>query len=155
MARLYILWHRINSSLWFLPAILVGFAIGLAIGLAIAGVSTHLHLVSSVEPLVFNTVLYKRKLAEALDALRDAGLSCARKVDSVLARGAVTFEIDHGQVGHGYGVPTPAARHAIERLKQIVPIWKKEHYADGATWIGSEADYQRELGRNTSPTDIT
>jgi molybdopterin synthase catalytic subunit len=41
-----------------------------------------------------------------------------------------------------------AARHAIERLKQIVPIWKKEHYADGATWIGSEAEYQRELGRN-------
>ena len=40
-----------------------------------------------------------------------------------------------------------AARHAIERLKQIVPIWKKEHYADGATWIGSEAEYQRELGR--------
>jgi MoaE-MoaD fusion protein len=40
-----------------------------------------------------------------------------------------------------------AARHAIERLKQIVPIWKKEHYGDGATWIGSEADYQRELGR--------
>ena len=40
-----------------------------------------------------------------------------------------------------------AARHAIERLKQIVPIWKKEHYVDGATWIGSEADYQRELGR--------
>ena len=39
-----------------------------------------------------------------------------------------------------------AARHAIERLKQIVPIWKKEHYADGATWIGSEADYQREIG---------
>lgn len=40
-----------------------------------------------------------------------------------------------------------AARHAIERLKQIVPIWKKEHYADGETWIGSEADYQREIGR--------
>ena len=37
-----------------------------------------------------------------------------------------------------------AAAHAIERLKQIVPIWKKEHYADGASWIGSEADYQRE-----------
>ena len=37
-----------------------------------------------------------------------------------------------------------ACRHAIERLKQIVPIWKKEHYADGAVWVGSEADYQRE-----------
>ena len=40
-----------------------------------------------------------------------------------------------------------ACRHAIERLKEIVPIWKKEFYADGATWIGSEADYQRETGR--------
>ena len=28
-----------------------------------------------------------------------------------------------------------ACAHAIERLKQIVPIWKKEHYADGAAWI--------------------
>jgi molybdopterin converting factor subunit 1 len=39
-----------------------------------------------------------------------------------------------------------AASHAIERIKQIVPIWKKEHYADGSTWIGSEADYQAEMG---------
>ena len=38
-----------------------------------------------------------------------------------------------------------ASRHAIERLKQIVPVWKKEHYADGSVWIGSEADYQREI----------
>ncbi len=28
-----------------------------------------------------------------------------------------------------------ACAHAIERLKEIVPIWKKEHYADGAAWI--------------------
>ena len=40
-----------------------------------------------------------------------------------------------------------AALYAIERLKEIVPIWKKEHYEDGAVWIGSEADYQRETGR--------
>jgi molybdopterin synthase catalytic subunit len=40
-----------------------------------------------------------------------------------------------------------ACLYAIERLKEIVPIWKKEHYADGAAWIGSEADYQRETGR--------
>ncbi len=25
--------------------------------------------------------------------------------------------------------------HAIERLKEIVPIWKKEHYGDSARWI--------------------
>lgn len=40
-----------------------------------------------------------------------------------------------------------ACKYAIERLKQIVPIWKKEFYADGAIWIGSEADYQIETGR--------
>jgi len=40
-----------------------------------------------------------------------------------------------------------ACHYAIERLKEIVPIWKKEFYSDGATWIGSEADYQCEIGR--------
>jgi molybdopterin synthase catalytic subunit len=29
-----------------------------------------------------------------------------------------------------------ACEHAIERLKQDVPIWKKELYADGAEWVG-------------------
>jgi molybdopterin synthase catalytic subunit len=29
-----------------------------------------------------------------------------------------------------------ACRHAIDRLKELAPIWKKEHWADGATeWI--------------------
>lgn len=40
-----------------------------------------------------------------------------------------------------------ACRYSIERLKEIVPIWKKEFYADGAVWIGSEAEYQIETGR--------
>lgn len=40
-----------------------------------------------------------------------------------------------------------ACRYAIERIKEIVPIWKKEIYADGEVWIGREADYQREIGR--------
>ena len=44
-----------------------------------------------------------------------------------------------------------ACRYAIERIKQIVPIWKKEHYVDGAAWIGSEHDYQVETGRLASP----
>jgi molybdopterin synthase catalytic subunit len=33
-----------------------------------------------------------------------------------------------------------ACRHAIDALKARVPIWKKEHYADGAAWLeGSDA----------------
>jgi molybdopterin converting factor subunit 1 len=31
-----------------------------------------------------------------------------------------------------------ACRYAIDRLKQIVPIWKKEHFADGAVWAEGE-----------------
>ncbi len=44
-----------------------------------------------------------------------------------------------------------ACRHAIERIKQIVPIWKKEYYEDGETWIGSEAEYQAAFG-GSSPS---
>lgn len=29
-----------------------------------------------------------------------------------------------------------ACRYAIDRLKEIVPIWKKEHGEDGAVWVG-------------------
>jgi MoaE-MoaD fusion protein len=39
-----------------------------------------------------------------------------------------------------------ACRYAIDRIKEIVPIWKKEFYADGETWIGSEAEYQAAFG---------
>lgn len=74
--------------------------------------------------------------------------------------------IEHVAIAHRTGYLTPgeasvviavasshrgeafaACEYAIDRIKEIVPIWKKEHYADGATWIGSEADYQREIGR--------
>jgi MoaE-MoaD fusion protein len=44
-----------------------------------------------------------------------------------------------------------ASMFAISRIKEIVPIWKKEHYADGSTWIGSELDYQIETGRISRP----
>ncbi len=29
-----------------------------------------------------------------------------------------------------------ACEYAIDRLKEIVPIWKKEHGSDGTTWLG-------------------
>ena len=31
-----------------------------------------------------------------------------------------------------------ACRFAIDTLKQVVPIWKKEYYQDGAVWIEGE-----------------
>jgi molybdopterin synthase catalytic subunit len=31
-----------------------------------------------------------------------------------------------------------ACRFLIDRLKEVVPIWKKEHFDGGEVWIGSE-----------------
>jgi molybdopterin synthase catalytic subunit len=32
-----------------------------------------------------------------------------------------------------------ACRHAIEAVKRDVPIWKREHHADGAHWVDARA----------------
>lgn len=33
-----------------------------------------------------------------------------------------------------------ASRYAIERIKEIVPIWKKEHWEDGTLWMGDQLE---------------
>lgn len=33
-----------------------------------------------------------------------------------------------------------ANQYAIERIKQIVPIWKKEHWENGELWIGDQLE---------------
>jgi len=32
-----------------------------------------------------------------------------------------------------------ANEYIIDRIKQIVPIWKKEHWEDGETWVGDQS----------------
>jgi molybdopterin synthase catalytic subunit len=39
-----------------------------------------------------------------------------------------------------------ASQYAIDRLKEIVPIWKKEIWSDGSQWIGWE--HQQEHARH-------
>lgn len=51
--------------------------------------------------------------------------------------------LDVGDVSVAVAVSCPhraeafeACRYAIDRLKELVPIWKKEHWADGTTeWV--------------------
>ena len=40
-----------------------------------------------------------------------------------------------------------ACAYAIERLKEIVPIWKKEVWSDGSEWIGSTVEEYRVAGK--------
>jgi molybdopterin synthase catalytic subunit len=75
---------------------------------------------------------------------------------------AITHRVGRLQVGEAsvaIAVSSPhraeafdACRYAIERIKQIVPIWKKEFYGDGETWIGSEAEYQAAFGYSSRGT---
>ncbi|SET98606.1 molybdopterin synthase catalytic subunit [Salinibacillus kushneri] len=33
-----------------------------------------------------------------------------------------------------------ASRHGIERIKQMVPIWKKEFWTNGESWVGNQQE---------------
>ncbi|MDC3413703.1 molybdenum cofactor biosynthesis protein MoaE [Aquibacillus sp. 3ASR75-11] len=48
-----------------------------------------------------------------------------------------------------------ACRYAIERIKEIVPIWKKEHWEDGTMWIGDQKEQQTYPGGKPSEEDLT
>ena len=44
-----------------------------------------------------------------------------------------------------------ACRYTIERVKQIVPIWKHEHFEGGDVWLeGATADPADEVARETA-----
>ncbi|GAE93982.1 molybdenum cofactor biosynthesis protein MoaE [Gracilibacillus boraciitolerans JCM 21714] len=36
-----------------------------------------------------------------------------------------------------------ANEYAIERIKEIVPIWKKEQWEDGESWMGDQLENKR------------
>lgn len=40
-----------------------------------------------------------------------------------------------------------ACHYAIDRVKQTVPIWKKEIFADGEAWVEGQKPEEREKGR--------
>lgn len=53
--------------------------------------------------------------------------------------------LDISDIAVAIAVSTPhraaafeACRYAIERIKQMVPIWKKEHWEDGSYWVGDQ-----------------
>ncbi|MCP8967533.1 molybdenum cofactor biosynthesis protein MoaE [Ectobacillus ponti] len=47
---------------------------------------------------------------------------------------AVVIAVSSPHRAHAY----EANRHAIERIKEMVPIWKKEHWENGEEWIGNQ-----------------
>jgi molybdopterin synthase catalytic subunit len=69
-----------------------------------------------------------------------------------------TGRMEIGEASVVIAVATPhradafaACRYAIERIKQIVPIWKHEHFEGGEVWIeGATADATDEAARQAA-----
>lgn len=51
------------------------------------------------------------------------------------------------------GEAIAACHYAIDRLKQMVPIWKKEHFEGGEVWIGSMSERDHERRGDAAKTD--
>ena len=57
--------------------------------------------------------------------------------------------------GHRQGA-FEAGRYAIDRIKEIVPVWKKEYYEGGEVWIeGPERPPESEVERGCPPPSLT
>ncbi|MFG6149472.1 molybdenum cofactor biosynthesis protein MoaE [Halobacillus sp. B23F22_1] len=48
-----------------------------------------------------------------------------------------------------------ASRYAIERIKEIVPIWKKEHWEDGEEWIGDQKEIKAYASGKPEKEDLS
>ena len=83
-----------------------------------------------------------QKLAEIADEMKDRwGIE-----DIAIAHRLGKLEI--GEISLVVAVASPhradafaACQYSVDRIKQIVPIWKKEFFEDGEVWVGSEADH--------------
>jgi molybdopterin synthase catalytic subunit len=89
---------------------------------------------------------YEAYIPMALNALQQIGDEIENKWKGTLT--AISHRLGRVEIGEISVVITvssphrancyEASRYAIERLKQIVPIWKKEIWEDGSEWKGHQ-----------------
>src|ERR671919_691730 len=80
-----------------------------------------------------------------------------RKLEEIGAEIEARWDVGHVAIVHRIGRVDPgeasvaivvaaprrgpafeASRYAIERIKEVVPIWKREVWSDGYVWVGSQ-----------------
>jgi molybdopterin synthase catalytic subunit len=84
-------------------------------------------------------VLKLQQIADEMRARFDGihGIALVQRVGPMaVSEPTVAVAVSAGHRGDG---AFEAARYGIDRLKQIVPVWKKETRPDGSSWI--EGDY--------------
>lgn len=93
-------------------------------------------------------LIYEAYESMAVKKLEQIGREIEERWDG--AKVAITHRVgklDITDVAVAIAVSTPhrneafeASRYAIERIKEMVPIWKKEHWEDGEQWIGDQLE---------------
>ena len=75
-------------------------------------------------------------VAEARSRWGIARIAVAHRTGGVpIGMASVVIAVSSAHRGDAF----EAARFTIDRLKEVVPIWKKEFFSGGAVWIGDQA----------------
>ena len=64
-----------------------------------------------------------------------------QKLTEISEESKYKYNISDISISHRIGVvgeAFQACNELVDRLKEVVPIWKKEIYSDGSRWVGSE-----------------
>lgn len=98
------------------------------------------------EPLAVSSL--ERIAAEAAAEWPGARLAIAHRIGSLgIGEASVVIAAASPHRADAFA----ACRYAIERIKQIVPIWKHEHFDGGDSWIeGATANPDDEAARRTA-----
>jgi molybdopterin synthase catalytic subunit len=98
------------------------------------------------EPLAMKALA--RIVAEARDAWPDTRLAVHHRIGRLeIGEASIVIAAASPHRAHAFA----ACRYAIERVKQIVPIWKREHFEGGDVWLeGATADPQDEVARGSA-----
>jgi molybdopterin synthase catalytic subunit len=98
------------------------------------------------EPLAVRAL--QRIVAEAREAWADTRIGVHHRIGRLeLGEASIIIVAVSPHRAHAFA----ACRYAIERVKQIVPIWKHEHFEGGDVWLeGATADPEDEAARDTA-----
>ena len=98
------------------------------------------------EPLAVRAL--QRILDEALQAWSDTRVGVHHRTGRLeLGEASIVIVAVSPHRAHAFA----ACRYTIERVKQIVPIWKHEHFEGGDIWIeGATADPDDEAARENA-----
>ncbi len=90
----------------------------------------------------------ERIVAEARHAWPDTRLAVHHRIGRLeIGEASIVIAAASPHRAHAFA----ACRYTIERVKQIVPIWKREHFEGGEVWLeGATADPEDEAARDTA-----